>query len=74
MTHGSKPGYLFTYKGHGLTVLEGHGLLFGVLGGLAAGFIAEVSESIEGEPQYVGGGFLFGYVVGRLVRILLNRS
>lgn len=68
--HNDKPGVLLSYRGHTLTVLEGHALVFGAIG-LLFGLSTEARNAIDTEAQYFLGSLLGSYLIGRLLSRVL---
>ena len=68
--HNQTPGVLLSYRGHTLTVLEGHALVFGLVG-LLFGLSTEARNAIDTEAQYFLGSLIGSYLLGRwLSRVL----
>lgn len=63
MTHSNTPGALISYKGHTLSVDEGHALLYGLLGGFVA-TSDEVTRTIAKEPHYTLSAFIITFLLG----------
>lgn len=57
-------GELINFRGHSLSVDEGHALLFGVFGALL-GANEEVSRVVAKEPHYFLAGLALSYLFGR---------
>ena len=65
--HNDTPGALISYKGHSLSVDEGHALLYGFLGGLVA-VSKEVTRTLAKEPHYFLAGLVISVALARRLR------
>lgn len=65
--HGGDNGVLISFKGHTLTVPEGHAIVYGLLG-LILGASETMSRTISEEFQYFLVSLLLSFAIGRHLR------
>lgn len=66
MTHNKTPGVFITIRGHTLTVLEGHALIYGSVGFLVA-LSQELRDALRHEFHYVLASFIVTYLIGHWI-------